>query len=269
MSALFRTRRQGRAGPISPVQNTMTSDPSDTRLLRLLAELELADVAGSGVNLAERLGRLIDFGDSMRLSAELDRIRRLQADPAAPEYDGGARQELLQLRLRLLQSVADSFAASARARIKLPMPDQGGAPEKLLTFEPYHRFYAAHQREFEARIQSLQLRVRERLSATSSALARLAALDEMLRDTLSLHLRRQLALLPQLLGRRFDRLLRERSGAADPAAPAPSWDNWARPGGGLQEFLHDMRGLLLAELELRLLPVLGLLEAVDEEVAIR
>ena len=34
-------------------------------------------------------------------------------------------------------------------------------------------------------------------------------------------------------------------------------------------FLTEIQGLLLAELELRLLPVLGLVEAVNEEVASR
>lgn len=112
------------------------------------------------------------------------------------------------------------------------------------------------------------------MSAASTPLARLAALDEALRDTLSVAIRRRLAVIPQLLGQRFDALLREQGERRNDAGPADhaelptaeTWEQWRQPGGWLGRFLQDMQGLLLAELELRLLPVLGLIEAVDEEV---
>ena len=42
----------------------------------------------------------------------------------------------------------------------------------------------------------------------------------------------------------------------------PGW--WLQPGAWLHTFCQDMRAVLLAELELRLQPVAGLLDALNE-----
>ena len=245
-----------------------------TRLARFLSELAVSDVAFSHHNFAERLGRLIDFGDSVRLSAFHDELGKLPYEPGRTSSEN-LKDEVLRVRMSLVHAVVESFVPDAGpARLKLPTLKDGVPLDQLATFEPYHRFYAAHQRDFETKMQSLQLRVRDAVSGMSEELAQLAALDETVRDILSIHIRKYLAVIPQLLGKRFDFLLQEhRSMQGAPSEGVDSdrsergvLETWTQPNGWLHRFFKEMQGLLLAELELRLLPVLGLVEAVDEGV---
>ena len=185
-----------------------------TRLVRYLSDLAVLDRELSHVNFSERLGRLIDFGDSMRLAALHDKLHGMSFEPG-PGSAVTAREEVLRVRMALMQSVVRSFApAPDAARIKLPTLEAGVPLDKLASFEPYHHFYAAHQREFASRIQSLQFKVGNALCAISAELAQLAALDEALRDSLSVHARKNLAVIPQLLARRFDFLRQDMQGTA-------------------------------------------------------
>lgn len=253
-----------------------TAGLNDSALVRLLSALAVPDVSFSSDSLSERLGGLVDFKDSMRLAAFHDELRRAAFEPAAEQVGAETLQaEFAQLRLSLARAVLESFLPDAgAARPKFPPLAADMALERLLAYEPYHRFYAAHQRSFEGRLQSLQLRVRGVLAGRSAELARLAAMDQMLRDTVLAHTRKSLAAIPQLLGRRFDSLVqayRARQGmSADSAADLlPQQDllaAWTRPGEWLDTFAKDMQSVLLAELDLRLMPILGLVEAIDEEV---
>ena len=54
-------------------------------------------------------------------------------------------------------------------------------------------------------------------------------------------------------------------GAAGAAAPPDDPACWMQPGGWLARFCADMQRVLLAELDLRLMPVAGLVAAVDKE----
>ena len=257
----------------------MTRAPSQvglngTRLARFLSDLAVADAGFAHQNFSEHLGRLIDFGGSIRLSEFHDALHKVPYEPN-PASGEGLKEEILRVRTSLVQAVAESFVPDAGvARLKLPTLKVGVLVDQLATFEPYHRFYAAHQREFESKIQSLQLRVRDGVSGVSAEMAQLAALDETVRDILAVHTRKYLALIPQLLRKRFDGLLQEHlslqgkpGDEADGERPeADILRTWTQPTGWLGRFFKEMQGLLLAELELRLLPVLGLVEAVDEEV---
>jgi len=241
-----------------------------TRLIRILAQLQVSNLAFSHERFAERLGGVIDFGDSVRLSGLLDKIGSMPDETGAAS-DQDPRADLLHVRMSLARSVAEGFVPDVgMSRLKLPTLKSGVPLEDLTRFEPYHRFYAAHQREFEVKIQSLQLRVRDGVSGVSAEAARLAALDEAVRDTLSMHTRKYLAVIPQLLGKRFDFLQQQhqsRQEASGESIEQPEQgvpDAWTRPDGWLGRFFRELQGVLLAELELRLLPVLGLLEAADE-----
>ena len=74
---------------------------------------------------------------------------------------------------------------------------------------------------------------------------------------------RLLASVPQLLGRRFEQLHQAHRSAL-PAGAADDPARWLQPGAWLHTFCQDMRAVLLAELELRLQPVAGLLDALNE-----
>jgi hypothetical protein len=176
-----------------------------------------------------------------------------------------------------VESVIRSFVGDPGARIKVPSLNTRIPTEQLSRFEPYHRFYAAHQREFESRVRPLQLVVRDAIRGLSPEMMQLVALDEGVGDALSVHTRKYLAVIPQLLAKRFDLLLAEsqqgdaaahRDGQEDRADEA-LLKTWTASSGWLGRFYQEMQGLLLAELELRLLPILGLVEAANEQVGMR
>ena len=246
------------------------------RLVQLLSRLAAIDADSHPVGFVESMETLIGFGESMKLAMLHDEMAAMthvrSPDPVSCKV---LKCDVLDERLALMRGVLESFdAGTASTRRKLPRPGGDVANETLLTFEPYLRFYAAHQREFDARIHRLQLRVREALSARSAPLARLVVLDENLRELVSAHTRKSLAAIPNLLGRRFDLLQRTNQGrvpdgSGDPTqtpAIASDADTAFGADGWLNGFYQDMQDLLLAELDLRLMPVLGLVEAVEEEV---
>ena len=77
---------------------------------------------------------------------------------------------------------------------------------------------------------------------------------------------RQLLLkIPQLLKSRFEHLFKDHQ---QKLADTEQTDNpmaWTQAGGWLARFCNDMQMLLLAELELRLQPTMGLIEAINDE----
>jgi hypothetical protein len=247
---------------------------NDTRLVRLLTDLAVFDMAFPPKNFAERLGGAINFGDSMRLASFHDELREMIYEPS-PTSIGRLQEEVLRVRSALVLAVVESFTPHrGSARLKLPTIEAGVPPDQSTAFEPYHRFYAAHQREFESEIHALQLRVRGLACGFSAELGQLTAMDEAMRSIFSMHTRRSLALIPQLLGKRFAFLLQEHRSHEQKSGDEVNGDQpkegvldgSTQPDGWLDEFYEEMQELLLAELELRLMPVLALVEAVDEEV---
>jgi hypothetical protein len=95
----------------------------------------------------------------------------------------------------------------------------------------------------------LRRRLRSSLADRSAALAKLAELDIVMEQVVGAQERALLATVASRLEPRFDALR---------GAPA---DAPVQPGPWLEQFRQEMRALLLAELDLRLQPVEGLLEA--------
>jgi hypothetical protein len=149
-------------------------------------------------------------------------------------------------------------AEGTSTRTRLPRVDGGGRAAVEAARDPHLRFYAANQREIDFRIRTLHARVREGVAALSPELARLVTLDTALGEIVSAHSRRLFASIPGLLGKRYDRLLAMCIEAPD--SPPGEGDPWMEM---LDGFRWEMREVLLAEFEARLLPVTGLIEAMD------
>ena len=217
-----------------------------SRLVRFLTELAVTDVEISHSHFAGRLGQLIDLADSITLSNAHSKLPTMAFEPATVAT-AAVTDKFLSIRTTIIRSVISSFDPAAGAsRIKLPVPRAESPSDTAAAYEPYLRFYRAHQREFDLRIQRLQLQVREAATGLSPELAQLAALDSVLNDTLTLHTRKFFTAIPRLLGKHFEQL----------AGEYPPMELHER-------FCDDMQGLLLAEIETRLLPVLGLIEALN------
>jgi hypothetical protein len=137
--------------------------------------------------------------------------------------------------------------------------------ESAPAYEPYRRYYLAHQGEMELSVRSLRSHVRQTLSKASATLKQLAALDAALDKILCARERQLLSTATLLLEKRFGQLHRahQQQLAETPQADDP--DAWMQPGGWLASFCKELQGLLLAELDLRLQPTLGLIETFSNE----
>ena len=156
-------------------------------------------------------------------------------------------------------------------RIKLPVPQAepgktgNEASEQTVDYEPYHRFYLAHQREMEANLRPLRATVRQALAQASPTLRQLATLDAALDDVLAAHERKWLATVPGLLEKRFGQLFKAHQQALAETRQADDPAAWMQTGGWLAGFCRELQGVLLAELDLRLQPAMGLIEAFSNE----
>jgi hypothetical protein len=113
----------------------------------------------------------------------------------------------------------------------------------------------------ESRIVPLRAKARAALSASSAELARLAALDAVLEQALSARERHLLSTVPVLLRSHFERSRKARRGPSAEPPEAHSATALEQPAHWMAAFGRQVRSVLLAELEVRLNPVEGMIEA--------
>lgn len=213
-----------------------------TRLAACLHELGLGEHRPVAHDLVERLAGLIDLSDAFTLSENLRGLPRTPFTAApttnARETAEAIKAQFIRERLALMETlVRKSTPGPNNLALGLEAPD---------SFDMLLRFYTLQQSEMEHQVLKLRLHMRETMSCLSRELKQLALLDAALSDTITQETRKALASLPRLLHKHFVRLQQQ-------------------PEGYLL-FIHDMQKLLLAELDLRLQPLMGLIEALDEEV---
>ncbi|MBP7468688.1 MAG: DUF3348 family protein, partial [Thauera sp.] len=128
----------------------MTQAVSRTRfnsagLVRILAELAVADVADPKQTFAERLGEWLDFKDALALYSALNSAAAGAPSRAAPA--AALRGQLVQVRGELAAAVAAAGTTQpGGTNLALPTPLPNAAPESAADFAPFHRYYLAHQR---------------------------------------------------------------------------------------------------------------------------
>ena len=239
-------------------------------LVRALGGLTVADVPASKQPFADRLGQWLGFADALTLYSALnpgpsgDTARSAMA---APQEAGALRQAMARVRDALAESIThDGVFRPGPARIELPTPDPRVSAESAAEFAPYHRYYLAHQRDMAVRIGPLRATVRTALQARATSLGRLAALDAVMDQALAARERELLATVPVLLGRRFDQRYSAHRATLAETQTADDTARWMQPGGWLAEFCREMQSVLLAEVDLRLQPIAGLIAALDDEV---
>lgn len=255
-----------------------------SRLIRQLADMASADFPASRQGFAERLGSWLDVQDAITLSATLhpNAGRSANSNAATVGVDTDLDGELARLRHTLHEAIISEGAhQGGRSRLSLPIP---GSPESFAEageFAVYHRYYVGHQRDMDSQIGALRANLRAALArrapATNPQLLQLALLDAALDKALAERERSLLAAVPLLLEKRFLQLrsahrhaLTRANGAptaiANPRPPEDDPASWLHPGGWLAHFRHDLQQLLLAELDLRLEPLSGLVEAYRQAI---
>ena len=234
---------------------------NSSRLVRFLAELSIADVAESKQAFAERLGQWLDFADAIALHAAHGNASAAAArsDSAA---SGALASEFAAARMAWIDSITASCSPQAA---KWPTVPPGADIETAVAYEPYRRFHIALQGEMELAIRPWRGKLRQALASTGARLRQLAALDGAFDKILGTRERQLLATLPALLERRFAQLASaHRQRIAETGLPDDP-ESWMQPGGWLAEFGNELKMVLLAELDLRLQPTVGLIEALSNE----
>jgi hypothetical protein len=240
-----------------------------SKLIRCLADLALADAGDSGNAFAEQLGQWVHFADAITLSAvHSEGFARMAT--ARPEVQASARDtaavEFERIQTFLMNSVKRSFSPSlGRTHIQLPIPELALPMNVGTAYTPYRRFYESHQRDMELSIQPLRTNVRAALAKASPRLRKLADLDMTLEKILRDREGKLLSRVPLLLKKRFEQLFKEHQQKLADASQADNPVGWTQVGGWLARFYEDMQMLLLAEVELRLQPTLGLIEAFKQD----
>lgn len=193
-------------------------------LVGLLGQLALSDRLAAPPSIVEGLARWVDWKDAIALSAVLQAAPRpAVATAPGPDLLAPLEADFLRVRQALERAIADPGDTTG---------DSG------TDFLPFRRRHHRLQQAMEAALGPLRAQARSALQRAGQhhpALARLAALDAALAGALAPREQAQLALLPALLEKLHAR--------------------------GGDSFRADMQRLLQAELELRLQPVAGLLDA--------
>lgn len=243
-------------------QRTAFSGPA---LIRLLARLTDVDVPESSQSLSDRLSQWLSWTDAIALSSALNNTP--PAVVAGTRAFGDAEEsECARVRASLANAiVGDSvFAAPRRRGSAGQVLPRGAAVETPVDYAVFRQRYVSMQQAMETGIGNLRGRLRAMLAARTPAMARLAVVDAVMERALSERERSLLAAVPGLLAGHFERLrqveqqtLASIETLAEDAATAPP----ATPGTWLNTFRKDMQSVLLAELDVRLQPVEGLLAA--------
>lgn len=264
-------------------------------LVRFLTENALLAPARPADDVGQKLGDWLDFRQAIALHGVLNPETTSDAQTAnlpahvqrmaliAPE---ALAKHVDKVRAQLVESITQGApAGSGLARIDLPAPVLDEPVEIKTAFEPYRRFVAAHQRQMESTVRSLRAQLRLQLSKQGSAGQQLTELDAAFENILAEREAALLAKTSKLLEKRFVQALKahmqlqaqalpvalaaETADAANGLAKAPdaAMDDApidtpkADPSSWLMPLRQTIRQALLAELDTRLQPALGLLEA--------
>ncbi len=228
---------------------------------RLLAELNDVHPPASNEPFAERLSRWFDWTDAIPLSAALEVAAARTPQPGAQRPAHADEREFGRVRAALAKSAEAAAAPGEPGHARQAASAAGVFAEVPAEFSPWRRRYVATQQGMETNIAALRRRVRATLAGASPPMAKLAELDAVMEEVIGARERALLSTVPRWLERRFARLHGDRHETAVDAtaladAPVPS-----QSGAWLDAFCQDMRAVLLAELDLRLQPVEGLLQA--------
>ena len=234
-----------------------------SQLIRTLADLAVIETTGPAAAFGEKLGLWIDFADAITLTGVLN-TNTLDAYSAVQAQVGPSVADVFaKTRAGLEGAITKSSAPNTgRTRAELSLPALDGPLDDPKVYAPLRRYHLAHQRDMENNVRSLRAKVRDGVAAAAPQLQQLVALDAAYEGILVEREARLLATLPSLMEKRFNQL-RKAYLQTQPADEKPA--QWMKPGAWLARFCTELQTVLLAELDLRLQPAVGLLEALHNQ----
>lgn len=202
---------------------------SRPKLVRLLGNwFPVEDSDESRQDFAQRLGQWLNAFDAVRLDGALHAIKKFIPQQPAP-----------------LQVATIAALDEALRGVRAALSQAFTIDEATDGFGPYRQRYLDCQRQMDLKIAPLRAQVRQVLAQSSTRLKQLAALDAMLEHMLEGSVRKQMATVPTLLERRFEYL---------------------RTTQQTHTFEQELQEVLQVEMDTRLQPVMGLLEALHNAV---
>ena len=210
----------------------MRSHFNRSALVRQLAGWLPAPADAPRQDIAERLGEWLNVADAIALHSAHQALPATRVRRSARKAPTDLQADLQRVRATLTQA----FSASPQT------PTTATDTE----FAPHHQRYLDQQRRMEVAIDALRGHVRQTLAAASPKLAQLAALDATLEPMFGAREQRLLAGVPAFLKAHLAQL------------------HQAQPEEWPPLFEQAFQQTLLAELDLRLQPVLGMIEALDQ-----
>lgn len=216
---------------------SLRSSPVSSTLVRLLGRWTPTAGEADGPDVAERLSLWVSAFDAIGLQAAHQSIRTVQT--ALPGKRSDPRPAGADALTAELQRVRTTLARAVTQ-------DMPGAAEAEAGYAPYQQRHLELQRRMALAIAPLRDHVRHTLSRVSPGMRQLAALDAMLEQVVGPREQQLLQTVPAFLQRRYEQRRREDA-------------DWQ------ESFGKDWRESLLAEVDLRLEPVAGLIEALGNE----
>lgn len=221
---------------------SVESRPSSHSLLNQLAALDGTKPAGALPCLGERLGRLFGLADTMALDTALAR-RGNDSHCAATPIDNLINDMIVARRA--LHEKIRQYPNSPVA--------EASEPETELNADVLINRWLLLHRKVAATANQLRDRVRKAMTAAGGDLARLAALDAVFDHTMAAYASQGFGQVTRAVEQQINRLFE------------PAGTNNEHPATSRHQIFTQAQFLLRAELDLRLEPVLGLLEACDQK----
>ena len=220
-------------------------------------------------DVAEQLSQWLGTVDAVKLSRALHAIESLPqtSGPQGPAMDVGALE-------RFFQKAKADLTALVTAKVEPPKPARARAdntpidePDPLAgaDFSAHGPRYLSLQKQLDTKLSVLRTQMRQWLSKGHPALQQLAALDAVMEQMLGAREQRLWASLPGYLERRLAHLQKTHQQALEASGHTDDPRRWRQPDGWLWTFEQDFQALLLAEMQVRLQPIMGLLEAAHNE----
>ena len=222
-------------------------------------------------DVAQTLSQWLGTVDAVQLS------RALHAIESLPEAGRAGAEPGLAIDLaaldRFVQKAQADLSALLTARAAAPKPLRARAdntpmalpdPEADADFGAHGPRYLELQRQMDTRLLALRAQVRHAIAKGRPALRQLAALDAVMEQMLGAREQRLWASLPGYLERRLAHR-RHQQQALRTAGQDDAPQRWRQPGGWLWDSERNLQALLLAEMQVRLQPITGLLEAAHNE----
>lgn len=222
-------------------------------LIRLFAQWMPPAEPAPGADLAQRLGPWVGAMQAIELHAAHRTVHAMgQPRPAragAARLPANLAEDFQRTRMTLARAIGQDPA----------LPNEYG-------YAPYKRRHLDLQRRMEQMIGALREHVREALSRSAPPLPQLAVLDAAMHKVVEPREHALLSGAVAVIERRFETLRKRHLKHVEETGREDDPGTWRRPGEWLHVFEEEWRRALLAELQLRLEPVAGLVEASGAEL---